>query len=189
MLNKEIFKMSSFTPYNRRVDTELGEIQNMLVKTTALVAQLADSVLLADKKSRLMPAGDIISPILEAVMLMGHAHNKLTSKRRSNIKSTLHKDILRTVCDVTKLGEHLFGEDWGKAGKDARQDAQVAKVCENKDSIFVGTWSNLERPSNERNYKRPYRNDRVHNQKPFLAKGRQPQKPPNSTPSKKKFNK
>ena len=180
--------MSSFTPYNRRVDTELGEIQNVLVKTTALVAQLADSVLVADKESRVMPAGDIISPILEAVMLMGHAHNKITSKRRSNIKSTLHKDI-RTVCDVTKPGEHLFGDDWGKAVKDARQDAQVAKMCENKDSIFVGRWSNIERPSNERSHKRPYRNDRVNNQKPFLAKGRQPQKPPNWTPSKKKFNK
>ena len=39
LLNKEIFNMSSFTPYNRRVDTELGEIQNVLVKMTALVAQ------------------------------------------------------------------------------------------------------------------------------------------------------
>ena len=76
-----------------------------------------------------MPTGDIISPILEAVMLMGHAHNKITSKRHSNIKSTLHKDI-RTVCDVTKPGEHLFGDDWGKAVKDARQDAQVAKMLQ-----------------------------------------------------------
>ena len=104
LLNKEILKMSSFTPYNRSVDIELGEIQNVLVKTTALVAQLVDSVLLADKESRVMPAGDIISPILEAVMLMGNAHNMLTSKRCSNIE--LNKDI-RTVCDVTR------SQTWG----------------------------------------------------------------------------
>ena len=39
LLNKEIFKMSPFTPYNRRVENELVEIQNVLIKTTALVAQ------------------------------------------------------------------------------------------------------------------------------------------------------
>ena len=38
LLNKEILKMSSFTPYNRKVDTEFVEIQNVLVNTTALAA-------------------------------------------------------------------------------------------------------------------------------------------------------
>ena len=42
--------------------------------------------------------------------------------------------------DVTKPGEHLFREDWGKAVKYARQDAQVAKMFENKDNIYVGRW-------------------------------------------------
>ena len=54
------------TPYNRRVDTESVEIQNVLVKTTALVAQLADSVLLADKESGMVT---IMCMIYEAICL------------------------------------------------------------------------------------------------------------------------
>ena len=178
LLDKELLKMNSFTPYHRRVDTELSDIQNVLVKTTSVIAQLADTVLLADEESRVVPAGEIISPLLESVILLGYAHNKVTSKRKSNIRATLHKDI-RTVCDKTVPGQNLFGDDWGKAVKDAKQVAQLAKYCENTSSFnktYVGRWNDVEKPSfNNLRLRKPYQRHgerQQHPQKHFLSKSK-----------------
>ena len=187
-LNKEIFQMTSFRNVNRRLDTDLMDLQKNNISAASVLANLADKVIKHDKEDKILPAADIVAPLLETIMLLGHTHTKLSLKRMSNIRSTLHSDI-RKVCDQkpTQTSTHLLGDDWSKAVKDAKAESQVARMCENKGKpIYEGRWSDLEK--NKGGYK-SYKGGKSQDARDFLNQRHQSKKPPShnnrSTKSKK----
>lgn len=125
LLNREIYCNKSIAPWVKRADKRVLDSQNNLVKATAGIIKLSESILQAEKQNYVVNTKEILSLAMESVMLLGFTNHSLNNIRREKIKYTLPKD-LRSLCEngnpPTKL---LLGDDLPRKIKEAKEASRL----------------------------------------------------------------
>ena len=98
-------------------------MQETLPCAVTAVEKIANLALEADNTSDPIDTTELATHTLNAVTLLGNVQRKLNNKRKELIAPALPKEI-REVCspsrEVTSL---LFGDDWAKAVREAKEVA------------------------------------------------------------------
>ena len=109
--NSEIWK-SKLTSTCRMNEKELQRIKNLHVKATYAVTVASDKIMssnLLQEQSK-----ELITPIVDALALLGKATVDLNQFRRSNLRSRLPEKMIPLATIVPVGSQWLFGDDLSK---------------------------------------------------------------------------
>ena len=195
VINREVSRMPAFTQYYRRVDNDLKDTQYLLHKTLQILIDLADKSIKADKDSKVMNPKEVVNHVLDATVVLGHANTKLNVKRKSQLRK-IFSDDTSSICNTrSNETKYLFGDDFTKLVRDAKEESTLAKSCAPKPNFSHGSNQqntyNKNFPSSSTitrrgGYNASHYNNRRENksqqnnstQKPFLYQGNKNPQPP-----------
>ena len=169
----------------------LKEIQYLINKGLQVIINMADGAISADKDSVVISAKEIVRKAIDAVVVLGHANSKLSSRRRSALKKLFNTDT-QAVCDNAAIppSKFLFGDDFGKHLREAKDEATLARSCTSKPQLFNNNHNTTQQSQNRRSYgkpppvgsetqtRRPNFPPRQQPNKPFLYRGKKSNHPP-----------
>jgi|GEM_PF-7048075 len=105
----------------KQIDSKLSAIQKHVGKSAVAVAQCADVLAKSDPT--------LTKQLIDALALLGHAHQCITLQRKDRQKYALPWDI-RGICDPSQemsqsSSKYLYGNDLKKALKDAKESKSL----------------------------------------------------------------
>ena len=125
-INREVF--TQLQPSHRRQDSKYMGMQDTLLCAVTAVAKIANLALETDNTSDPVDTTELATHSLNAVTLLGNVRRKLNNKRKELISPTLPKEI-REVCSPNReVVSMLFGDDWAKAVREAKEVASLSST-------------------------------------------------------------
>ena len=119
--NEEIWK--SLNSATKKTDTKMTNIQIMVTKAAAAVAECLD------KQATTAPPAHT-QLLLDALIMLGRAHQSLTLQRREQQKPALPREY-KSLCDISQahpnntLSKFLYGDDIRKKMKEAKEERSL----------------------------------------------------------------
>ena len=111
LLNEEILKNKNIHSFYKRNDKRWFDIQNLILRATAAVIDIANICLVADNKNRLMQSKDDVVRSIDTITLLGRVSQQITIERKYRLKTSLSEDY-RNICDQDHSNSKLlFGDD------------------------------------------------------------------------------
>lgn len=99
----------------KRSDIRLYALQDTLVKATSAIISTTNGLLEHREKRTIPHYKDLITPLTDAVALLGHVNTELSFKRRETMKPFLNPEYRPLCARSRKPGKLLFGTDLPKA--------------------------------------------------------------------------
>ena len=146
----------------KQEDLRLANLQQTINKVAYIILDTAN-FLLAQKQLDNKPVNEQTSKSVEALALLGHLTNNVSTIRRNTLKPLLKQEFQNLCATHTEIphGPLLFGEDITKQLKQAEDSNKVFKA-------FKGTKAKEQKtrqfPSGATNYRNTY-------QREFLSRG------------------
>ena len=120
LTNKEIW--SQFNNFQKKSDLRIINMQKNIQKAAAAIVRVTDGLLQANCKIK-----ETIKGSLDAISLLGHVSQDLSSLRRQMLKPALHPKCAG-VCDLEYTDtKQLFGEDISKSLVKAKEGGGLRK--------------------------------------------------------------
>ena len=98
ILNEEILKNRNIHSYYKRNDRRWFDLQNLILKSSTAVMNIANICLDADNKNRLIESKEVVVKATDAITLLGRALKQITFERKERLRSALSEDY-RSICD------------------------------------------------------------------------------------------
>ena len=134
-INKSIKTMKAYKGPRSRVEKDLYNIQQCVLKGTVAITTLCEKALVCENESRVLPTIDLFRHCLDAITMMGHANSELNTRRKSNLQWLLSPDV-RSICSSeNKPTTELLGDDLGKSLKEARDINRIQNKYTSSSSI------------------------------------------------------
>ena len=146
---QQILSMSSFTQNHKVIERKLFNMQLSLSKATGIISQVADKLIQAEKSNTMPDSKDLVLKSLDAIILLGHCNAEVISRRKFNVKPTLSQEV-RSICenklDDLDTPDFLFGDDFAKAIKEARETKKIAdQSCRFTRSLYRRPYGQRQR--------------------------------------------
>ena len=88
-----------------------NNIQSHIMRATAVIAHIANMVLMADKDAKMVDSKMLICLAFDGVVFLGQAQSLLNNTRKINVGKVLKGDT-KHICNLTKNATRfLFGDD------------------------------------------------------------------------------
>ena len=162
----DVFKMKSLKDNQIRNEKKLFATQQILVKITSILATICNSLLHADKTNVTVDIKQVISDAFDAITLVSHCALEIGNRRKANVRNSFDPEI-RDICNAStgQFGTSLFGEDFHKIVKEAKEVAKISHIAERsrQDSAIPRYGNRVNQQAN-----RPSVQQRSH----FLGRGR-----------------
>ena len=111
ILNEEILKNRNIHSYYKRNDRSWFDLQNLILKLSSAVMNIANICLDADNKDRLIESKEVVVKAIDAIALLGRASKQITFKRKEWLRSALSEDY-RSICNEDhSFSKFLLGDD------------------------------------------------------------------------------
>ena len=110
-LNEEIIKNKNIHHYYKRNDKRWFDLQNIVLKATSAVVEIANLCLEADNKNEVIHSKDVVVKAIDAITLLGKANHQMTFERKERLKNALSEDY-KTICEQDHSdSKQLLGND------------------------------------------------------------------------------
>ena len=120
LLNEEILKNKNIHSFYKRNDKRWFDIQNLILRATAAVLDIANICLVADNKNRLIQSKDVLVRSIDTITLLGSVSQQITIELKDRLKTSLSEDY-RNICDQDHSNSKLlFGDDLAENVKRAK---------------------------------------------------------------------
>ena len=132
ILNEAVVKKNrKITPFHKRADKRLSDIQKELTFASLVFLEIADELILAQNENRPPNLKKVMSHTFDSVTLMGRAHKQISAERKKRLRPVLNKD--RTLCDKeTSDSKYFFGENLLESMKNAKESFRLSYSFVNK---------------------------------------------------------
>ena len=132
ILNEAVAKKNrKITPFHKRADKRLSDIQKELTFASLVFLEIADELILAQNENRPPNLRKVMSHTFDSVTLMGRAHKQISAERKKRLRLVLNKD--RTLCDKeTSDSKYFFGENLLESMKNAKESFRLSYSFVNK---------------------------------------------------------
>ena len=118
-MNEEILKNKNIHSFYKRNYKRWFDKQNLILRATAAVIDIANICLVADNKNRLIQSKDVVVRSIDTITLLGRLSQQITIERKDRLK-TLSEDY-RNICDQDHSNSKLlFGDDLAENVKRAK---------------------------------------------------------------------
>ena len=156
----------------RAAERRFYNIQTHVMRATAVIANIANMVLTADKEAKMVDSKTLIRSALDGVVFLGQAQSLLNNARKINVRTILTEDT-KHICNLTKKPtKYLFGDDVSKSIKESKEmhrlSAGSSQENQTKRKPYYPATSTAVRPSYH-NYGYGNKNE---SQQSFLDRGR-----------------
>ena len=109
-LNEEILKNKNIHSFYKGNDKRWFDIQNLSLRATAAVIDIANICLVADNKNRLIQSKDVVVRSIDTITLLGRESQQITIERKDRLKTSLSEDY-RNICDQDHSNSKLLFDD------------------------------------------------------------------------------
>ena len=89
LLNEEILKNKNIHSFYKRNDIRWFDMQNLILRATAAVIDIANICLVADNKNRLIQSKDVVVRSIDTITLFGRVSQQITIERKDRLKTSL----------------------------------------------------------------------------------------------------
>lgn len=136
-VNKEIW--SQLPNHARRSDVKMAAIQRNIVCAASAVATLVDSITKDKGSSANVRKGT------DAIALLGHAAQDISTKRRAAVKPYVNKSVSRMCDDSSNIPvtDKLFGDNLASTVKDMKELDKLGASVSTDDKRFAGKKSSF----------------------------------------------
>ena len=171
MMNEMVRDMKGFDSI-RHVERRLYNIQTNILRATAALSKIANSILASDEKGQMAESKMLVRTALDGVTLLGQAQTSLNIARKNKVKEIL-TDEVKEICNPSrKPTTYLFGDNINKSIKKAKEMFRMGKSLgtkvQQKQKFPQQGTSTFVRPANNQFAQRNTA------QTPFLGRGRKP---------------
>ena len=97
-LNEKIIKNKNIHHYYKRNDKRWFDVQNIVLKTTYAVIEIANLCLQVDNKNEVIHFKDGIVKTIDAITLLSKVNHPMTFERKERLKYTLLEDY-KIICE------------------------------------------------------------------------------------------
>ena len=91
-LNEEIIKNKNIHHYYKRNDKRWFDLQNIVLKATSAVVEIANLCLEADNKNEVIHSKDVVVKAIDAITLLDKANHQMAFERKERLKKPLLED-------------------------------------------------------------------------------------------------
>ena len=134
-LNEEIIKNKNIHHYYKRNDKRWFDLQNIVLKATSALIEIANLCLEVDNKNEVIHS-DVVVKAIDAITLLGKANHQMTFERKERMKNTLSKDY-KTICEQDHSdSKQLLGDDLADNVKKAKATQSMNQSISNKGLIL-----------------------------------------------------
>ena len=109
-MNEEILKNKNIHSFYKGNDKRWFDIQNLILRATAAVIDIANICLVADNKNRLIQSKDVVVRSIDTITLLGRVSQQITIERKDRLKTSLSEDY-RNICDQDHSNSKLLFDD------------------------------------------------------------------------------
>ena len=92
ILNEEILKKRNINSYYKRNNRRWFDLQNLILKSSTAVMNIANICLDADNKDRLIDSKEMVVKAIDVITLLGRASKQITFKRKERLRSALSEE-------------------------------------------------------------------------------------------------
>ena len=131
-LNEEIVKNQNIHHYYKSNDKWWFDLQNIILKATSAVVDIANLCLEAENKNDLIHSKDVVVKAIDAITLLGEVNHQMTFERKERLKNALSEDH-KTICEQDHSdSKQLLGHDLADNVKKAKTTHSMRKSISNK---------------------------------------------------------
>ena len=135
-LNEEIIKNKNIHHYYKRNDKRWFDLQNIVLKATSAVVEIANLCLEANNKNEVIHSKDVVVKAIDAITLLGKANHQMTFERKERLKNALSEDY-KTICEQDHSdSKQLLGNDLADNLKKAKATHSMYQSISNKRLIL-----------------------------------------------------
>ena len=91
-LNEEIIENKNIHHYYKRNEKRLFDLQNIVLKATSTVIEIANLCLEADNKNEVIHSKDVVVKAIDAITLLDKANHQMAFERKERLKKPLLED-------------------------------------------------------------------------------------------------
>ena len=110
-LNEEIIKNKNIHHYYKRNDKRWFDLQNIVLKATSALVEIAKLYLEADNKNEVIHSKDVVAKAIDAITLLGKANHQMTFERKERLKNALSEDYKTIFEQDHSDSKQLLGDD------------------------------------------------------------------------------
>ena len=92
ILNEEILKNKDIHSFYKRNDRRWFDLQNLILKSSTAVMNIANICLDADNKNRIIESKEVVVKAIDTITLLGRASQQITFERKERLKPALSED-------------------------------------------------------------------------------------------------
>ena len=119
-LNGEIINNKNIHHYCKRNDKRWFDLDNIVLKATSAVVEIANLCLEADNKNEVIHSKDVVIKVIDAITLLGKANHQMTFEIKERLKNGLSEDY-KIICEQDHSDyKQLFGDDLADNVKKAK---------------------------------------------------------------------
>ena len=131
-LNEETVKNKNIHHYYKRNDKRWFDLQNIVLKATSSLVEIANLCLEADNKNEVVHSKDVAVKVIDAITLLGKASNQMAFERKERLKNALLEDY-KTICEQDHSDpKQLLGNDLADNVKKAKATHSMNQSISNK---------------------------------------------------------
>ena len=131
-LNEEIVKNKNIHHYYKRNDKRWFDLQNIVLKATSAVVEIANLCLEANNKNEVIHSKDVVVKAIDAITLLGKANHQMTFERKERLKNALSEDY-KTICEQDHSdSKQLLGDDLADNVKKVKVTHSMNQFISNK---------------------------------------------------------
>ena len=131
-LNEEIIKNKNIHHYYKRNDKRWFDLQNIVLKATSTVVEIANLCLEADNKNEVIRSKDIVVKAIDAITLLGKANHQMTFERKEKLKNAFPEDYKTIYKQDHSDSKQLVGDDLADNVKKAKATHSMNQSISNK---------------------------------------------------------
>ena len=118
--------------YYKRNDNRWFERQNIVLKVSSAVAEIASFCLEVDNKNEVIHSKDVVAKATYAITLLEKANQQITFERKERLKNALSKDY-KTICEQDHShSKEMLGDDLAGNGKKTKAAHSINQSISNK---------------------------------------------------------
>ena len=152
----------------RTSDIKLQKVQKSLIKGTTSVVQLVNDLI---STPDMLPKDQIVSRLMDGVLLMANANIELNIRRREALKPELHTSYCYLCAPSNPITTELFGDDLPKAVKDITDTNRItSKISREMKQSFKRSRNDGHSDRYQSRYKNNYSGPSKNYRRPFFNK-------------------
>ena len=125
-LNEEIIKNKNIRHWYKHNDKRWSDLQNIVLKATAVVVNIANLCLEAENKNEVIHSKNVIVKAIDAITLLGKLNNQVTFERKERLKNAFLEDP-----------KAIYGQDHSESKELLKNLADNVKIAEKKTNKHI----------------------------------------------------